>query len=202
MKRPGSRPLPGRFSLGGAMIKKAFFEAAFVVFGVVLALAANEWREGRADRAEARDALAAIHEEIRLNRDMVAEAIAAHEARLVAIGDPTTAAPPDMSAFSDGFMKPATALSTAAWDSAAQTGIFSHMEFETVRKLGTLYAHQDRYHDQVSSYASLIYETLYKDGYQSIFGNKRGLLTMIRTLKYQEEALLGVYDTFLTGLEG
>ena len=39
------------------LIGPALFEAAFVVLGVVLALAANEWRQNRAEAAEANTAL-------------------------------------------------------------------------------------------------------------------------------------------------
>ncbi|MEM9234318.1 MAG: hypothetical protein AAGA69_08790 [Pseudomonadota bacterium] len=182
------------------MIKKAFFEAAFVVFGVVLALAANGWREARADQAEAAAAHLAIQQEIQDNRDAVAQAVAAHDVRLEAIGNPQDSAPVDMRAFRDGFIRPASTLSKAAWNSASETGALAHMEFETVRELGALYAYQDRYSQQVTSYSSLIYETLFEQGYQGIISNKAGMISMISTLRYQEAALVEVYDGYLMPL--
>lgn len=182
------------------MIKKAFFEAAFVVFGVVLAFAANGWREARAVQAESVAALAAIHQEIQDNRNAVAEAVVAHEARLEAIGNPQDAEPIDMRAFQDGFIRPASTLSKAAWNSASETGALAHMEFETVRELGALYAYQDRYSQQVTSYSSLIYETLFEQGYQGIVSNKAGMISMISTLRYQEAALVETYDAYLVPL--
>ena len=63
-------------------IRQAIFEAFFVVLAVVLALAANEWRQGRADREQARGALASIVEELEANRQAVSESLQYHQSRL------------------------------------------------------------------------------------------------------------------------
>src|SRR5687768_9708734 len=56
----------------------AMFEAAFVVLGVILALAANEWRETRVHRAEAASARTAIANELRENRRLLDSSRAYH----------------------------------------------------------------------------------------------------------------------------
>lgn len=59
-------------------IRSAFLEAMFVVLGVVLALAANEWRQGRADHRQSEQALASITEELKANREAIAASMEYH----------------------------------------------------------------------------------------------------------------------------
>jgi type II secretory pathway pseudopilin PulG len=63
-------------------VKSAIFQAALVVFGVVLAFAANEWREAAADRRRAGEALTSIREELAANRDAAAASAAYHAEKL------------------------------------------------------------------------------------------------------------------------
>lgn len=178
-------------------LRAALFEAAFVVLGVVLALAANEWREQRASAARADHALAGILEELEENRRSVASSLAYHQGILEAIDAAAAASEtPGIGTFSRGFVSAANVYRTA-WESASATGAFETMDFETVLSLSRAYAQQERYEHQAQGIAPLIYEDLYRGGTGAILANYSNLASLVRTLAYRERELLELYDETL-----
>ena len=176
----------------------ALFEAVFVVLGVVLALAANQWRETRQQRQRVSVATNAIAAELRDNRTAVAEAFAYHSRILDSLR--IVRAPswrPSPFLFSRGFVSPAQ-LSSTAWQSAAAAGVVEHMPYQTVLKLSRTYANQGRYEHQAQSIGEVIYGELYRTGTQGITGNYRNLSNLIASFLYRERQLLAVYDSTLS----
>jgi hypothetical protein len=175
----------------------ALFEAAFVVLGVVLALAANEWREGRQERQRVSLATNAISAELRDNRSAVAEASAYHSRILdsLRVGRPSSWRPaPAM--FFRGFVSPAQVSSTA-WQSAAAAGVVEHMPYQVVLRLSRAYATQGRYEHQAQSVGELIYGELYRNGTQGIANNYHNLGNLIGAFLYRERQLIALYDSTL-----
>lgn len=181
-------------------ITAALFEAFFVVLAVALALAANEWRQGLADRAQARSALASIVEELRSNRAAVAEARDYHRGRLELLRQlEHESRPPAPDTFPRGFIAPAQVYATA-WTSATETGALTHMEYATVLELSRIYARQERYEEQARSVGAIIYGELLRRGLGGMVENLSNLASLIGTFAYREQQLLEYYDQTLGGL--
>jgi hypothetical protein len=175
----------------------ALFEAAFVVLGVVLALAANEWREGRQERRRVTVATNAIATELRSNRSAVVEASAYHSMLLDSLRvrrPPSWRPSPYL--FSRGFVSPAQ-VSATAWQSAAAAGVVEHMPYQTVLRLSQAYANQARYEHQALSIGEVIYAELYRNGVEGVTGNYRNLSNLIGSFLYRERQLVAVYDSTL-----
>lgn len=128
----------GRRKLGGLVL-----EAAMVVFAVLVALAVDEWREGR-QRAEQVDrARAAIEAELRANQEELAR------------GGPTVAR---LHAAVDTLVRDLRAgrrnlsweiqadipdFSDAAWQTARATGVMAHMDYPWVLQVARVYETQE-----------------------------------------------------------
>tara|TARA_R100000687_G_scaffold82806_1_gene83382 strand:+ start:74893 stop:75450 length:558 start_codon:yes stop_codon:yes gene_type:complete len=169
-----------------------------VVLGVVLALAANEWRQNRAEAAEANTALTEIVRELGANRQAVATALEYHRGlvdRIVQVAD--TPAQLSLRDFSRGFISPAQVHRTA-WSSAAEIGTLSNMSYESVLVLSRVYAQQENYQEQAKSVGQIIYSELYSGGTSAIIANSANLAGVLQTFTYREQQLLAAYDTLLS----
>lgn len=181
-------------------LQKALFEAFFVVLAVALALAANEWRQARADRQQARSALASIVEELKSNRAAVESSRDYHRDRLQFIARlQRESAAPGPRDFPRGFVGPAQVFQTA-WDAAGETGALAHMEYATVLELSRLYARQERYEIQAAAIGEVIYGELFRNGMAGVLENFANLSALIATFSYRETQLLERYDEMLTSL--
>src|SRR5687768_1486085 len=182
------------------LLRSALFESAFVVLGVILALAANEWRESRMHRREAEAAVTSIVEELRANRDAVASSMAYHRSRLDTLeahrGDGWV---PSLQLFSRGFIAPAQ-LDQTAWTSASETGTLTHIPYAEVLRLSRVYAQQARYADQARIVGEIVYRELYAGGAESVLRNRRNLGGIIGTFWYREGQLVSTYDSVLAAL--
>jgi hypothetical protein len=179
----------------------ALLEAGFLVLGVVLAFAVNEWREAREDRDRAEAALVSVVEELRSNRDAVAEARQYHVGLLTRLralrGEGKE---PTIRDFPNGFIAPATPFRTA-WESAADTGALADLPYDTVLRLSRLYAEQDRYVDQAQTAGEVIYAELLDVGGFGIVEKHAQLPFFIATFSFREEQLIASYDAALEWLE-
>ena len=178
-------------------------EAALLTLGVALALAAEEWREGRANRRRAVGATSAIAEELATNRAAVASAAGYHAALLdsMRLRGERGAPAPGPAFFRRGFIAPA-ALSSAAWQTASETGALEHLPHALVLRLSRTYAPQARYERQAEAVAGLVYGELYRSGAEGIAANHRNLGHLIGAFLYRERALVTQYDSALTALSG
>jgi hypothetical protein len=180
------------------LIGPALFEAAFVVLGVILALAANEWRQHRADIAQANTALTEIVRELEANRQAVANSLEYHRglvSRIIQVAD--NPAQLSIRDFSRGFIFPAQVHNTA-WSSAAEIGALSNMSYDSVLVLSRVYAQQESYQEQAKSVGQIIYTELYRGGTSAIIANSDNLITVLQTFAYREQQLLQTYNTLLS----
>lgn len=182
------------------IVKKAVLESAFIVFGVVLALVANEWRQWQIDQSKAYEALSSIVVEIEANRKSVVDSRDYHASLIELLRDHSSDQPLKVEYFPRGFISPAP-LSRSAWDSASETNAFNNLPFSKVLQTGKLYAQQEDYIRQVESNSTIIYHTLFKSGYDGVLANPRGVRTMIGTFAYREEKLLESYERYLLAQE-
>jgi hypothetical protein len=184
-----------------ATLRSAFFEALFVVFGVALALAANEWRQSVKTQAMADGALESIVAELTANLDLVQTSTKYHqdEARMLqqkmAAGE--TAVPAD---FPRGFVNPAWVTSTA-WEVAKTTGVVADMDYHTVLTLSETYDRLARYTKQAELVGPLIYEAIFKDGPQSIGERPMNLMTLVYTFIYRESEVMADLTATLAVLQ-
>ena len=183
-------------------------EAAFVVLGVVLALAANEWRQNAGHASQAENAMTTIYDEVVFNRSAVYESLGYHfqlTDTLVTFmrppnGEDGTSVFPDTRIFSRGFISPASLLTTA-WKTANSTGAVSHMAYEKVLEFSRIYEQQEDYEYQSQQGGQLVYKKLFEDGYGGMIQNFSNLTTIIYTFIYKECELVGAYDELLSGVE-
>jgi hypothetical protein len=181
-------------------LRAAVLEAGLVVFGVVLAFAANEWREHRAAVARADHALASILEELRTNRDAVASSLAYHDGLLGAIVEASrSGAAPGIQTFSRGFISPASVYRTA-WDSASATGALEAVDFALLLRLSRVYAQQARYEQQSANIGPLLYGELYRGGMAGVLANYRNLSSLIGAMAYRERELVAACEDALAEL--
>ncbi len=180
-------------------MKSAFFQAVLVVFGVILAFAANEWREAAAERREAAEALSSVREELAGNRAAALASKTYHEERLALIAE-RAAAGGSLSVrdFPRGFIAPAT-LSTAAWSSAAESGALANMDYAEIVKLSRLYDLQAVYRDQTVTAGSIIFQRMFDGGVANIPANANGLEAFIGASLYREQGLNETYDSATAG---
>lgn len=181
-------------------LRSALFEATFVVFGVVLALGANEWRQIRADQDLAEQALASIIEELVGNREALASSVEYHEGLIGLLSEEHEAGwAPEPRQFPRGFVSPARTARTA-WESASETGALAKTEFPVVVELSGVYAVLDRYEAQARSIGELIYAELFSGGTDAIMRKHENLKSMIVALNYRERELLARFDATLASL--
>ncbi len=180
-------------------------EAFIVVLGVVLALAANEWREHYNRKQHAETALEGILSELHVNRRAIDSALAYH----LQLDDTLRgfmrqasqgALPyPDGRLFSKGYIAPATLLNTA-WDASNATDAVTDMNYADVLMLSRIYEKQRSYEDQARLGGQLIYAKLFSEGHEGMVRNYANLSTIIATFWYIECGLLESYGQVLAQL--
>jgi hypothetical protein len=179
------------------------------VLGVVLALAANEWRQGVADRRSAGTALASIREELESNRELVLGSVQYHlqltdtlaALRRRSANEGGAAPLPDARIFAQGFVRPATLLSTA-WETATTTDVVRHMSHADVLALARMYEQQRRYAAQTERIGDLIYNEIFARGTQGVLRNHANLSSIIAALSFRECELLDGYEKALAQIGG
>lgn len=181
-------------------IGPALFEATFVVFGVIIAYAVNEWREKRVHRQDAVSARVAIVQELSANRGAAAASLAYHQElmdslRTIAARKGRT----DIRTFGRGFTMPAQ-LGNVAWEVAEQTGVLNHMPFDEVLQLSRVYRDQERYEQQAAMTGNVIYAELYRAGPMDMAARGGQLSSLIMSFAYRERALIALYDSTLASL--
>jgi hypothetical protein len=148
-------------------------EAFFVLLGVLLALALDEWRQGRREQKVVALALQNIRNEIKENRAEVQRAIDWHRDLLSRLEKT-----PDMNIS----FKPAI-LRNNAWQAAQSSQAAANMQFSSVAAFSRMEDMQDLYQGFVTNVTPLFYS------------NGPGPPTMILyDFVYFEELLLQVYD--------
>ncbi len=180
-------------------IAPILLEAFFVVLGVFLALAANEWREDRNARKRAEIAAASIVEELQANREALREASAFNMALLDSLQAylPEDAPPLPPYFFAGGFFRPAR-LFTTAWDAARSTDALNHIPYDEVLQFSTLYDVQGAYETQTEQVGRLLYTKMMDEGFEGATANYRNFHAVLIGLTYFEHYLVSEYDRVLS----
>jgi hypothetical protein len=151
---PGRARLPGlpERRRTGRWLARLLFEAALITFSVTLALAANAWREERAERARLDEARAAFAEELRHNRDLLREPAyhpyhrGMHDlyAALSRAGTDAERAPLErrLAADFNTGLHP-TPLRDAVWRSLSAGSLFERMDYGELVLLADIYREQE-----------------------------------------------------------
>lgn len=133
----------GRAGLLRRKAPELLLEAVLIIFAVLVALAVDEWNDGRELRTQVERAGAAVEAEIRANRDelhssgptvqALHDSVAAGVARLRGGGRiESTHLGAELPEFSN-----------AAWETARVTGVVAHMDYPRVLEVARLYQTQE-----------------------------------------------------------
>jgi hypothetical protein len=183
-------------------LRSAFFEALFVVFGVVLALAANEWRGNVKARDVAAGALQDIVSELQTNLDLLRESRTYHKERVGIIqrklGTGETVIGDD---FPRGFIKPAWVTHTA-WEVARSTGVIADMDYATALDISLVYDELEHYTRQTDLVGGLIYGAIFDEGINGVAGKPRNLMTIIYTFIFRENQAIAKVEAAMAKYGG
>ena len=123
----------------GRRFSDVLIEAGMIFLAVVLALAAEEWRENRDRRELADRALLSIREEIRSNLEELERSAPRNQERLAAATGALEQLEAGVDMLEADVGLEVSLLSTAAWQSARMSQAIQYMDLETVRELSELY---------------------------------------------------------------
>lgn len=124
-------------------LPELLLEAASVVFAVLLALAVDEWRELRSQKALAERARASILEEIRSNESELRSTRDSNRALLQRIEETLPRVQQREPETSVDFDFQIAFLSSASWQTAQMTQAASFLDFDWVRRVSKIYEVQD-----------------------------------------------------------
>jgi hypothetical protein len=150
-------------------VSAAVRDVLLVVLGAALALAAEEWRDARAERHRASLALASIRAELLDNRGRVERARVHHRsmADTLAAYQARGQRPPE-SVYFGGVLQPALPLSTA-WQTARETGALTALPYAVVLALAPVYEVQSRYRELGDGLAQAIMVEMQRRGVEPVF---------------------------------
>jgi hypothetical protein len=149
-------------------------ETFFIILGVLLALALDEWRQGRREQEVVVLALQNIREEIKENRAEVRRALG-HHRDLLRRQEET----PDM----DVALKPAM-IRNNAWQAAQSSQAAARMDFSSLAAFSKMEELQDIYQRLLAGVMPTIYQV----------GQQPDMKLVLQDLAWFEETLLQVYD--------
>lgn len=185
--------------------KSGLAQAFFVVLGVGLALVGNEWRENSALKKDAEIAYLGIQDEIVSNRQLALESFEYNfnlfqKLQAFANNPENAGNYPDLSYFTQGYVKPASFIYTA-WEVAKETNAIGHIDYESVLTFSNLYNDQKNYDVQSLKVGDLIYAQLLDKGRDGMAENYQNMSDIITTFWFRECELLGKFDTVLEKIQ-
>ncbi len=179
-------------------LRAILLETFFLVLGVLLALAANNWRENSNNRQRAAMARASIVEELATNHNAMEGAIGYHSQLMDTLYKfmrqygQTPDRFPGTEVFHKGFVNPASTLSSA-WDAATGAGVVEHLPYDELLLIARIYKLQEQYEIQSRSIGQQIYSHMFDEGTQAIVQNYRNLVQIIGSFVYTECGLAEEY---------
>ena len=117
-------------------LPEILIEGLFVVFAILLALAADEWSENRQNREVAERALQGIETEMLRNREELARSHGPNQQLTAVVSD-------DQPVTSVDFMFDYSLLSDAAWETAQVTQAIHFADYELVQQIARMYDLQE-----------------------------------------------------------
>lgn len=176
-------------------------ESALIVFSVLLALALDQWRDGRRQAADARIALDAIVAELQSNRKAADDAMRFHRSiktKLEAVSAAREIPSPEL-AFG-GMLQPARVVSTA-WTSARDTGALSGLPYALVLQVSLVYERQASYDALAEQLVADLYMDARRRGVDAVFREGYvGFIALTSDFSNREALLVRYYDRALAAL--
>jgi hypothetical protein len=178
-------------------LRELAFEALLIVVSILLALAVNEWADGRKQRRLAEQALVSFAREVAQNRTRVAQVLPYHDS--LAIGARRVDSLALVHSYADwrrelpqfgGMHNPD--LTGTAWQTALATGALTNIGYDTVAALSQAYNAQTRL-DQFNA----DYLPLFDFSDAAMASTARRAYVYFATARVAERALLRDYDAVL-----
>lgn len=194
-------------------IYKYLIEAGLIVFSVLFALYINGWSDNQQTKRRVSQSLANITQEIKDNRWVVNQWYETHtaiEARIDSLlnGDlPELQAALEEKSFLAGPVLTggrsiiSVMMTSAAWETAKNTGLGSHFDLATMQQLTRVYAFQHIITDNTVVSITSFYFSKEAHQMDELPANLIQLLLLLNELISQEKTLMTMYDNILITLE-
>jgi hypothetical protein len=129
---------------------RVFIESLLIMLSITMALAVDQWKSDRQDRALARKSLQSFQREIQLNHRRLEDIAPYHAGLRAMLAKMDSAGRPGDAELREvvgreGLRLPS--LLDAAWQTALATGVLRHMDYETVSALSMTYTLQSRFNE-------------------------------------------------------
>ena len=180
-----------------------FLEAFFVVLGVVLALAANEWRQSRNEAKRTDQAIRSMNDEILLNQQGILASLQYHidivdslQTLMARQRQEGHRIKPNISLFSRGFIHPSKII-TISYDLAVATDAVSNMSYDDALAYTRIYDKYEAYLDQQEVVSRQLYNRLFDSGYTGIIDNYENLATIIGAFYFVECEMLALVNEYI-----
>ena len=185
---PRKRPLAGT----PEWLLRVSIESMLIIVSIVLALAVDEWREGRSYQRLARQSLQIFAREIEQNLAMMNEMVPYHLGLREVVSD--MAAEPEsvveVHSIVEGLQP--TPLQNTAWETALATGAFRHIDVSAVSTLSRMYSLQQRFRDVTTTGRPELFVTAATTPEQKLEQVQHALLYLNDMVRAEQE-LRGLY---------
>ena len=142
-------------------ILKTVFESGLILFGLIVALLLNDWRDGRVRHQRVHDALMSIEAELTANVKGIDAVIRHNEEMLAALEESKKTGKPYM----QGIVS-AIAVGATAWNATRDGGITNDISFATLVTLGAAYDDQAGFLDEIHTFLNQLYAKSDPDEYR------------------------------------
>jgi len=168
-------------------------EGLFVVFAILLALAADEWREVRERDQLAERALQGIETEMRANR---VELLSSREPNLELLSTLQAEVEDNEAAEGLNVQFEYALLSSAAWQTAQVTQAIHYADYDLIQQIARLYDVQDLF---VESQRGMVQQMTGMGGDPDLFA--QGALGHLGIVMGVETGYMAVLDTMIVQME-
>lgn len=188
-------------------LKTVAIEVFSVVLAVLLALAANDWRDDRIQQAQTKEALHYIYTELQQNKLRVTKSLEHHESLYSelsgyldseAVISEEDAQKVNRSVYQKGLLRPA-GLIDGAWETAKISGAVQGLDVETLVKISTAYSFHEHYNQLVGVSLSNFGRAQFQENKQSTYF--RGQYEIVNSMMWFDRGLLTRYDAVIQHLE-
>lgn len=175
-------------------IKYILLESFFVVFGVVLAFAINEYREHNKKIETSETALNSVVDELKKNYQIAEEAVEYHTYLIDTLSTYFRKdVEPQNKIFMKGFIFRKYFVKDS-YNTALSSNSFYDIDYNMLLTLSEIYTLFDKYNAQKEKFGNMVYEMSFKEGFNSVSKNYRNLLNVIRNFKYLEFEVIKSLD--------
>ena len=159
-------------------------EAVLIVLSVLLALALNQWRQNRQDRALAQQALQTLRLEIQANQAEVEQKLAYHKEIYDRVSEH-----PEQS----GISLRTAFLRNTAWETVQATGAATHLDYEVAAAASAIHGMQQKYEQLVGIATELMYATNLNPGGRTAGESRTAFLPILSDMIDYEQTLGEMY---------